>query len=174
MSTLEAVVVAALVCQLGSSSYAVREKAHQQLAKLGALPHLQLLAVEQSSNLELASRAKGLLNRYYSDNCDLVADMVAGRRPLPWMAELPSEWPEGVGQCYLQQARRQVGMHGPPEWKDYRLATWFMVKDMYRTRCPESDVRRILGLLADLEDDWIRYNGKRFDPPLTVDVKRRW
>lgn len=156
------------VANLGADQYRQRESATAMLHKIAPIVVQRLHVAERSEDREVATRARQILDQYYAANAPVWAanTLPSNYALLPWIAELPSEQPEGIGQFYLQRARRLVGMHGPPDWQDYRLATKMMIEDLYSQRVPRERIILILNQLAEVEREWIAQNGQRFDPPL--------
>lgn len=168
-------VFSVFLANLGSDDYRQREAAYLALHKLAPLAAAQLHAAEGARDREVAQRARSILNRYYNDNA---AEWAGDTLPtnytqLPWITELPAEFAEGLGQVYLQRARRQVGMQGPPEWRDYRLATRMLVEDLYSRRVSRQRIILILDQLAEAERVWVSNHGQRFDPPVTITANKK-
>jgi hypothetical protein len=163
-------VFSVFLANLGSDDYRQREAAHAALQQLAPLAVERLCIAESSADREVATRTRRILNKYYDDNAPRWADETLPTQygQLPWIGELPAEYAEGLGQVYLQRARRQVGMQGPPEWRDYRLATRMLVEDLYSRRVPRQRIILILDQLAEAERVWVSNHGQRFDPPITV------
>lgn len=155
---LHSAIIIALTLQLGSPDFRTREAATQALARLGAasLPFLEI--AERSRDREVATRARAIIDRWYAANAERIAAGVIGERA-PWICG-------DDGQAYLERARKQVGIQGPPDWSDYRLATKLMVEDMVRGRRPQVDMVRVLTGFRKDERDWIKAHGRNFDPPI--------
>jgi len=163
------------VTNLGSDQFRQREAASAALQRLAPVAVRRLQIAEHCSDREVSTRARQILDRYYAENAAAWANstLPSTYHRLPWMAELPAEYADGLGQFYLQRARREVGMQGPPDWQDYRLATRMLVEDLYRERMPRERIVEILDQLVNVERDWVTHHGQRFDPPLSMSVTKK-
>lgn len=153
-------VLAILVAQLGANDFAARERASVALVRLGTDAHLHLWIIERSKDAESSTRARAILMKWSDANAPSLA---AAHGPMPWILDL--------GQHYLALARKQVGVQGPPLWKDYSLATRLLVEDLYRQRVPRHRIQQTIDMLTDAQRIWIDAHGHRFTPPI-LDLPR--
>jgi hypothetical protein len=170
------VVFSVLIANLGADDYRQRSAAHAALDRLAPLVASHLHVLENAKDREVATRARQILNRYYAEHA---AEWAAATLPtnyprLPWIGEFPdAELDQGLGQYYLERARKQIGIQGPPEWNDYRLATRLLVEDLYRQRVSRARIIVILDRLSEAETQWLSHHGHRFDPPIRVSLGKR-
>jgi len=155
-------IVAVLVAQLGAPEYSVRERAHSALVRLGPAAHVTLQLAERSTDMEVRVRARQIIDHWYCDNAAMLA---ATHGEPPWIADHPS-LQDGLATHYLERARTQIGLHGPPTWKDYRLATRLLIEDLYRQRASRSEIAALIRDLAAAQIEWVTLHGHRFEPPI--------
>lgn len=162
---IESAAVFALAMNLGSQNFHVREATTSALYSMGGRTLPYLAHIEKHGCLESKVRARGLTFKWRSDNAPKIAGLFG---VLPWIYPVSCTIvvDEETRQLYLSRARRTVGMHGPPDWLDYRLATRMLVEDLIYRGVEEKEITSLLSKLAKEENEWIRQNGKRFDPPI--------
>jgi hypothetical protein len=154
---------AILLSNLGAEDYGRRQAAHRVLQQVAPLAVHRLQIAEKSSDREVATRARQLLNRYYADSAATWARHLTAERDdeFPWIADIPSEHTSGALPYYLDIARGQLEKQGPPNWPEYRLATRLLVQDLYTRRVSQRDILLLLSELAESERQWIDKNGSR-------------
>lgn len=86
----EAVKIAALVRQLGDTSFEVRENAHQELEKLGKLAQKALQEGAKDADLEIRSRSKRLLERVNRTDVEVAIDTYLADKDTNLILKLPA------------------------------------------------------------------------------------
>lgn len=161
-----------LISQLGSPQYRERARASHELYQMAPLVVPYLEAARRHEDLEVSQRSTLILATYYESVADRVAEsMKPSRWPrLPWIDMLPENHPDRktVIDYYTQQARNRIGRKGPPNWEDYRLATKLYMRELILERQRPQQVQHLLDRMVECECQWIRTNGKKYTPPLTM------
>jgi len=169
------IVFTVLAANLGSEHYREREAAHVALRQLAPVAVERLQALEKSTDREVATRVRQILDGYYAANAPAWANetLPTNYARLPWISELPSDVEQGLAQYYLERARQQIGIHGPPEWNDYRLATKLLVEDLYGKRVTRRQVVIILDQMVETERSWVDNFGQRYYPAVDFAAKKK-
>jgi len=169
------IVFSILATNLGADDFRQREAAQAALQQLAPFVVHRLHAVEKTKDREVATRVRRILDRYYAQHATVWANntLPTDYPRLPWICELPSTVDQERAQYYLEQARSQIGVHGPPHWDDYRLATRLLIEDLYGSRVPRRQVIVVLDRLAEAERSWIVNFGHRYHPPVNVAATKK-
>lgn len=174
MSTtvMPGILAIALITQLGSPHYRDRARASQELSQLAPLVAPYLEAARKHEDPEVSQRSTLILATYYESVADgLSAKLIPTHWPRrPWLDMLPRGYPNRkvIIDHYLRQAQKKIGRQGPPNWRDYRLATQLYTRELLLQHHNPGEIQRLLDQMAELERTWIRKKGRAYSPPLTV------
>lgn len=142
------VIVASLIAILGHDDFHRREAAQAALLKVGPLAHPQLLAARDYHPLpEVRMRCRRLFSPWYKENAQRLAE---SHGKLPWLCF-------GDYDCesvFLKIAQKQIGVRGPPEFEDWRLATRIYLEMLYARQCPEESIVDELEAMWQAEYDY--------------------
>lgn len=141
-----------LIILLCSDDFKTREWAQKQLEMN---PPIQILQITQySKNLELAQRSRIIVKKHLLRERE---KLIRSMTKYPWIGN--------HNGFYLKLARMEIGMQGPPDWADYRLATKLMLSVEI-----ELDAKTVLNELWEQERNWVNLYGHRFDPKIVFDL----